>query len=322
MTTVRVRVPASSANLGPGFDSLALAVGLYNTVELTTTRPSARGNGHGHDASVEVRGEGAGELPGDATNAVIRAAQAVFARAGLAPPGLHVALDNGIPLEGGLGSSAAAYAAGVAAANALLGGSLSPQDMFRLTAELEGHPDNASAAVLGGLTAASHGPCGLVARRLEVASGLRVIVALPAVRAPTEQQRAVLPRQVDLADAASNIGRAVLVARALAAADYDLLAEVMCDRLHEPYRLAAIPGCEAAIRAARQAGAAAVALSGSGPSLIAFAPGNHAAISLALWETFRAAGVTARLWILPVDQEGVTMLPAREEGKPTPEGNA
>ncbi|HQA67694.1 MAG TPA: homoserine kinase [Aggregatilineales bacterium] len=307
MTTVRVRVPASSANLGPGFDSLALALALYNTVEVT-----ALPGGGEPVVRVEVSGEGAEELPTDSTNAVVRAMEAVYARAGQSVPRLHVRLENAIPLQSGLGSSASACAAGVAAANALLGEAMDRHALFRLTADLEGHPDNASGAVFGGLTASSRGASGFVARRLPLAPDLRVAVALPAVRLSTPQQRAALPSQVPFADAAANIGRALLVAQALADADYALLAEVMCDRLHEPYRTPHIPGVEAAIAAAREAGAAAVALSGSGPALITFAPANHSAIAEAMREAFRRAGVEARVWTLPVDQEGVVVT-ARQE---------
>lgn len=307
MTTVRVRVPASSANLGPGFDALGLALGLYNTVELTT-RPLEWQGRPVADFQVEVQGEGVGELPADGSNAVILAAQAVFEQADATLPGLRVVMHNDIPPESGLGSSSAAYAAGVAAANALLGGPLDIQSMFRLTAELEGHPDNAAAAVLGGLTAASRGACGLAARRLHIAMGVQVVVALPDMRMSTEQQREVLPHQVTLVDAASSIGRAVLVAEALATADYELLGAMMLDVLHEPYRRVGIPGYDAVGEAAREAGAAAVALSGSGPSLIAFAQENHAAIGAAMRAAFRGAGIESRVWTLPVDREGVTVL--------------
>lgn len=302
MTTIRVRVPASSANLGPGFDSLALALALYNTVEVTALP------GAGEPAvRVEVTGEGADELPTGETNVVVQALRAAFAHAGQDAPRMHVRLANNIPLQSGLGSSASACVAGVAAARALLGAELDRNDVFRLAAELEGHPDNASGAVFGGLVASSRGVSGFVARRLPVAPGLHVAVALPAVRVSTPQQRAALPRQVPLADAAENIGRALLVAEALARADYDLLAEVMCDRLHEPYRTPHIAGAEAAIAAGREAGAAAVALSGSGPALIAFAPSGHAAIADAMRRAFEREGIEARVWTLPVDQEGVTI---------------
>lgn len=304
MPTVEVRVPASSANLGPGFDSLGLALGLYNTVEVTTLPLEWEGRPVG-EVQMEISGEGADELPTDASNAVIRAMQAVYRDAGAVLPGLRVRMHNGIPPESGLGSSSAAYAAGVAAASVLHGGPLDRQAIFRLTAQLEGHPDNAAAAVLGGLTAASTGTCGLVARQLRVASDLQVVVALPAIHLSTKQQRAALPQQVSLAEAAAHIGRAVLVAEALAAADYDLLAGMMTDQLHEPYRRGFIPGFDAVCAAAKEAGAAAVALSGSGPSTIAFAPAGHEAIGEAMLQAFQQTGVGARVWTLPVDREGV-----------------
>ena len=296
---VRVSVPATSANLGPGFDCLGLALGLLNTVELAAT-----GNG----VTIEIQGEGADSLPRDESNAVVRAALAVFERAGERPPGLRFSMENRIPPGSGLGSSAAALVGGVVAANALLGGPLSTEEMLRLAIRLEGHPDNVTAALLGGLTVSSQGPCGLITRRVEVAD-MQVVIALPAIRLSTGEQRAALPRQVPLKEAAANIGRAALVIEALRTGDFDLLGEAMCDHLHEPTRRKAITGYDEAVRAARNAGAAAVAISGAGPSLIAFAAGGHEAIGEAMAEAFReATGKPARVRVLPVEQHGAQVV--------------
>ncbi len=299
MDGLRIRVPASTANLGPGFDSLALALGLYNSVELT--------RGPQGYIRVEVHGEGQDVLPADHTNAVVRAMKHVCDREEAPFPSFELRCQNGIPPEGGLGSSAAAYAVGAAAARALLGIAHDADALFEIVAELEGHPDNASATVYGGLVAAGHGEHGLIARKLRLAGEMKVVVALPEIRLATHQQRALLPDCVPLPDAARNIGRALLVVEAFATADYNLLAQAMRDQLHEPHRLVRIPGYAEVMQAARQAGAAAVALSGSGPSLVAFAPSCHDAIAQAMRGAFQRAGVAAQAWVLPVDNDGVAL---------------
>lgn len=295
--TVHVTVPASTANLGPGFDSLALALGLYNDVEVMAVGGSA--------VTVTTSGEGAGELPADGSNALAQAVHAVYQAVGAERPGLRITCRNSIPVASGLGSSAAAIVAGLAAGNALLGDVLSTDDLLRMAAEAEGHADNASACLLGGLTIASAGECGLLVRRVPFAP-LQVVVVLPEVRTSTHEQRAALPPAVPLADAATNIGRAALVVEALRAGDLDLLAEALCDRLHVPHRQHTIPGFEAVVAAGRAAGAAAITISGAGPSLVAFAIANHDAIAAAMVDAFRqAGGVAARRWVLPAVSEGV-----------------
>lgn len=295
MTSVTVSVPASTANLGPGFDCLGLALGLRNTVVFS----EAAGG-----LEVEVTGEGQGRIAADAGNLIVRAAEAAFQAAGRRPAGLRVRAVNAIPVGSGLGSSSAAIVGGLAAANALVGGPLSRADLLRLAAGLEGHPDNVAAAVYGGLTLASASGDELLVRSL-AAPPLTVAVALPDVRLSTAEARAALPAQVPLRDAVFNIGRALFTVQALLQPDYDLLRSAMADRLHQPYRQALIPGFEAVGAAARQAGAAAVALSGAGPSIIAFAPDRHAEIGAAMQAAFRAAGLASRIFILPVDGQGV-----------------
>jgi len=295
--SVHVTVPATTANLGPGFDSLALALGLYNDIEVMAVG--------GSDVTVRVSGEGEDRLPTDASNDLAAAANSVYKAVGADRPGLHITCRNSIPVGSGLGSSAAAIVAGLAAGNALLGNVLSHDDLLRMAVEAEGHGDNASACLLGGLTIASAGECGLLVRQVSF-TPLRVVVVLPEIRVSTHEQRAALPTSVPLADAASNIGRAALVVQALSTGDLDLLGEAFCDRLHVPHRQQAIPGYEAVVEAAMQAGAAAVTISGAGPALVAFAATDHDAIAAAMVEAFRVAGgVAARRWVLPSVTEGV-----------------
>jgi homoserine kinase len=295
INTVTVSIPATSANLGPGFDALGLALSLHNTVRLSRAAGGI---------NVEIQGEGIGVLPADQTNVVVQAAQRIFDHVGERPDGLHFVLTNGVPPGSGLGSSAAALVGGVVAANALLDDPLSRDEVLQIAVEMEGHPDNACAAMLGGLVISSFGDSELIYRRVGVA-GIKVAIALPDVHTLTEEMRALLPKTVSLKDAASNIGRAALVVQALAEADYDLLGQAMRDRLHEPYRKTAIPGYDAAVKAAYESGAAAVAISGAGPSLIAFGPENHERIGAAMARALEAAtGKPARTWALAVDTRG------------------
>ena len=303
---VIVTVPASTANLGPGFDCLGLALGLHNTVEMWAVDPPQPRLGAQPSMQIEVVGEGARQLPQGEGNLILRAAARLFEKAGAPSPPVRVKATNRVPLGSGMGSSAAAVVGGLVAANALLGGPLTRQDLLRLAVEIEGHPDNAAAAIFGGLVIVSASGHELVSQALPTPP-LHVAVALPAVRLSTAEARAALPQTVPLADAVFNVGRAALVVKALERCDYDLLRWAMADRLHQPYRKRLIPGCDEVMAAARLAGAAAVALSGAGPGLIAFAPDGHQKIAQAMAAAFDKAGVTARTFVLPVDRQGVTV---------------
>ena len=299
MNYIRVKVPATTANLGPGFDALGLALDLWNEAEFT---PGEK------DWTVEVTGEGAGILPTDSTNLIARAARLLFERAGKpAPAGLRIRCTNRIPLGSGLGSSAAAAVAGLVGANALLDEPLDVIEILRLAAELEGHPDNAAPAILGGLVVAATQGKDVIARKIEIPV-LSVIVVVPEFNLPTHAAREALPRQVALADAVFNLGRTALVVEALRSGDLALLGQAMQDRLHQPYRLKLIPGAEAALAAARQAGAAAAALSGAGPGVVAFGRGALEPISQAMRAAFGAAGLSARAWSLSVSSQGAQVI--------------
>ena len=253
---------------------------------------------------MEVSGEGLGALPSGPTNLVARAALRLFERVGRAKPaGLQIRCTNRIPLGSGLGSSAAAVVAGLVGANALLGEPLDKLQLLRLAAEIEGHPDNAAAALLGGLVVVADGGENLMARKIEIPA-LALAVVVPEFTLPTRAARAALPQQVALPDAVFNLGRTALVVEALRTGDLELLGQAMQDRLHQPYRLKLIPGAEAALAAARQAGAAAAALSGAGPGVVAFGRGSLEPVSQAMLGAFAAAGLPARAWILTVTPQG------------------
>jgi homoserine kinase len=295
---VSVTVPASTANLGAGFDCLALALALRNRVEVTDT-------GEGSGLALTVEGEGAATLPRDGRSLLVRAMEQVFRQVGRRPAGrLSIHTVNGIPLGSGMGSSAATIVGGLAAANALVQGGLDRLALLKLAYALEGHPDNVAAAVYGGLVLVSAEGETLQVQALPLAP-LRVVIVLPEMRLPTAQARAALPAQVPLKDAVFNLGHALFTVQALAHGDEALLRWAIADRLHQPYRAKLIPGFAAVESAAREAGAIAVALSGAGPSLVAFASSQHEAIAAAMQAAFLAHGLKSRAFVLPVAAEGI-----------------
>jgi homoserine kinase len=219
-------------------------------------------------------------------------------------PGLQVCCQNHIPLGSGLGSSAAAVLLGLLGANALLGSPLAAPELLELAVKLEGHPDNAAAALYGGLVTVFRAPAGgWMVRRFDLPVWQAAYV-LPEIDFPTHTARAALPKQVALADAVFNIGRAGLVLEALRTGDALLLGAVMEDRLHQPYRLPIIPGAAEALAGACRAGAAAAALSGAGPSVIAFLQADPAQVCSAMAAAFAQAGVKARAYALQTTNRG------------------
>lgn len=255
---LRARAPATSANLGPGFDCFGLALDLVNEVILDPDAPPG----------VSWEGEGAGELPTDGSDALSAALRRTAETAGRRLPPLRLRGRNRIPVERGLGSSAAAVVAGVGLADRLLGLGLSPDERLALAVELEGHPDNVAAALRGGLVLAYRAAGGWRAEALAPAAELRPAVLVPEARLSTVAARAALPREVPLADAAFNAGRAALAVVALTARP-ELLDEALEDRLHQGVRLRLVPEVAEAFARVRAAGVP-VCVSGAGPSLLAF----------------------------------------------------
>ena len=252
---VLARVPATSANLGAGFDCFGLALDLCNDATVDTDATPG----------VSWQGEGANELPTDGSDAISRAIRFLADEAGVPLPAFALAGENRIPLARGLGSSAAATVAGLALADALLGLSSSTTDLVGLAARLESHPDNVAAAVLGGFTIA-YGE-GVV--RLEPADTLAPVVLVPReARLATSEARAILPETVTRADAVFNVARAAVAVVAFTA-DPSLLPEALKDVLHQPYRLPLVPESQELFSRLRSAGVP-VCVSGAGPTLLAF----------------------------------------------------
>ena len=287
---VVVEVPATTANLGAGYDCLAMALELVNRVALEV-RGWSRGG-----VELDVEGEGAGELPADSGNRFVAGVEAAIRDArGELPDGVgwRVEMQNRIPLARGLGSSAAATIGGLLAANVLLDGALSTADLLRLATAIEGHPDNAAAALLGGVVAAAALDDRVEAIRFDVPRGIRAVLFIPDLRLATDEMRRVLPDSVPRLDAVANLARVALGVAGLASGRRDVLRWLTEDRLHEPYRAAIYPQLPRLIADARRAGAIGASLSGAGSTVIAFA--DTVATVARVEAAFRAAAADTDL---------------------------
>ncbi|WP_188700798.1 homoserine kinase [Microbacterium nanhaiense] len=265
MRTVEVRVPATSANLGPGFDTLGLALSIYD--ELTVSALD------GHEIDIAVEGTGAAEIPTDASNLILRTIRYAYEAVGRQAPGIRIRARNGIPHGRGLGSSGSAVVAGLLAAKGLLDGvaTFSDADLLRLATEIEGHPDNVAPALFGGLTIAWTDDEMPRHKKLLVHRGVSPLVFVPDRTMSTSTARSVLDPAVSREDAVFNVSRSALLIAALTQSP-DLLMAATEDRLHQNSRAAAMPETDSLVRALRAAGFAAV-VSGAGPSVLVLADG-------------------------------------------------
>lgn len=296
---IKVKVPATTANLGAGFNCLGLALELYNNLELEETEGESK---------VEIYGEGEDSLPRNEDNLCFQAAKAVLDRCGYRPKGLKFRLTNQIPIARGLGSSAAAIVASAVAANQVCGNRLSTDELIRLCSKLEGHPDNIVAAFLGGLTVCGERDGRVVYKNFFVRRGIRAIVVVPGIELKTRDAVSVLPYRVPFEDAVFNISRCALFLSGIMSDDLDLMGHGMEDRLHQPYRMPLIPGVEEVFKEAKRAGAHGVALSGSGPSVAAITNRPPGPIGQAMKKAFKESGIEAKVMTLDVANEGVRIL--------------
>lgn len=295
---VRIRVPASTANLGPGFDALGMALGLYNEIELESG---------GAGLTLEIEGEGAEKLQvlGE-RNLVARAVRGTLEKLGAGGAGIRLRMVNRIPLSRGLGSSSAAVLGGVAAAAALAGRCLAPEALLDLALLYEGHPDNITPALLGGLTVATLVEGGIRCVKLPVPPTLRAVAVIPEFHLATAKARQALPAIVPRADAVFNVGRVALFLAALQTGRLDLLREATQDRLHQPYRAPLVPGMAAVLAEGEAAGALACFLSGAGPTLLALVEGDGGEVGARMAARWKErADVRARAILLPIDHDGM-----------------
>lgn len=296
---VRVQVPATTANLGPGFDCLGMALQLYNSVEISEAASGLH---------IEVQGEGNADIPRNEDNMVYQAARIVFKQVGYRPSGLKIKLVNNIPVARGLGSSTAATVGGIIAANIISGGKLDQRDIINLACSIEGHPDNVAASVLGGIVVAV--PCEGEVRCVKIPppKALRAAISVPDFTLPTRTSREVLPQQVSTNDAVFNLSRVALLVSALYTGDINQFGVAMEDRIHQPYRTSLIPGMKKVFAAAKLAGAKGITLSGSGPTIIAYSDSNMDLIARVMRDTFRQNGVSARSMVLGISPVGARAL--------------
>ncbi|MCE2469567.1 MAG: homoserine kinase [Dehalococcoidia bacterium] len=305
--TATVRVPATSANMGPGFDALGMALSMWNRLRVRWGGP----------ARVVVHGRGEGELPADATNLTYRAAQRVLDEYGAGDAGLTIESWQEIPLSSGLGSSSSAIVGGMFAANALLGFPADLPRLLELAMEMEGHPDNVAPALVGGVTVAVRDGERVYAAPLPAPDDLQCVALVPDVRVLTAEARAVLAPTVSRADAVYNIGRAALLAAALTTNHPEYLRVATQDRLHQQARERVFPAMKHVFRNAMSAGARGVYLSGAGPSVVALTTREERRAQTIGYEMADAAdkaGVGGTFYVLEPANTGAQVLALGVEG--------
>lgn len=302
---VCVKVPASTANLGPGFDTLGMALNLYAWLEL---KPAA-------ETVFHLYGDHLEGLPLDKSNLIYKVAQSVFERAGVKVPELEISMYSEIPLTRGLGSSASAIVGALYGANLLIGEPLTQAELFDMATALEKHPDNVGASLYGGIIAAVWDGTHAAAMEIEPPAGLATLVAIPDFQLSTSLARKALPDMFSKQDVVFNISHASLLTAALALGRLDLISVAMKDRIHQPYRAQLVPGMARILDEAPSHGALGVALSGAGPTLLALVDegsSRQAELEGFLLQVLAEEGISAKtLWLRPCT-EGVTELPLLE----------
>jgi len=295
-----VRVPASTSNLGPGFDCFGLALQLYLTVRGTAMPGAAE------QCTVITTGAKENEtLPRNAVNLIYRAMSFAARHEGATLPPVELLAHNEIPLASGLGSSAAAIVAGIKLAGLFSNTQISDQTIQDYATEFEGHPDNVAASLYGGFLASTVCSDGsVVSAKLLWPAHIRVVVVSPNSQLPTHVARAALPRTVSRQDAVHNLQRTALFTAAIAQQRYELLWEAMHDRLHQPQRESLVPGLAEALAIPRMKGLLGIALSGAGPSIVALVDENDEAIGERVASCFQACGIESTVRMLDVDNDG------------------
>lgn len=293
-----IKVPASSANLGPGFDCLALALKIYCRFEVQ--RKDKPGG------TIGLSGEGSQDLPSGEENLFFQVFQRVLSLRGLEPPGLRVRIDNSIPLGRGLGSSSTAVVAGIVAADRIGNLNLSKEEMFNLAVEIEGHPDNVAAALFGGLTISYREEGGgFRTLAFPVDSGLQIILLVPPVSLSTQKAREVLPQKVDFSDAVYNLSRTAALVSRLLTGPIEELKEVTGDRLHQRYRTPLYPQSMRLLERVRQEVDCGIAISGAGPSVVCLLGSSEVGLERRLKDLVREEFAEFEVISTGVDNHGV-----------------
>ncbi len=301
MGKVAVKIPASTTNLGPGFDVLGMALNLYNIVEMEVSDSGL---------NIEINGEGADIISRDKTNMVYMSAKKVFDRIGEKVPPLNIKLNNNIPLARGLGSSGTAIIGGLIAGNIISSAGLTEQDILNMAAEIDGHPDNVAASIFGGIVIASMNNGSVAYMKIMPPKPIKVVAVVPDFHLLTTDARAVLPEKVDIQTAVFNIGRASLLVASLATGDFKHLGISTEDKLHQPYRAKLIPGIDDVFDAAKSADSeSAVAISGAGSSVVAFCCNDKSEqIGENMRKAFLKHNIKSHVMIMDIDYKGTEIL--------------
>ena len=301
---IGVRLPASTSNLGAGFDCFGLALKLYLTVH-ATSMPAAS-----EECRVTTTGAKENEaLPRNAINLIYRAMAFAARREGTVLPPIELVVHNEIPLAGGLGSSAAAIVAGIKLAGLVTERELSNEVIQNYATEFEGHPDNVAAALYGGFSSSCTCNDGtVVSTRFDWPSQIRIVVVSPHAQLATHVARAALPGTISRVDAVHNLQRTALFTSALAQQRYDLLWEAMRDRLHQPQRESLVPGLAEALALPRMPGLLGIALSGAGPGIVALVDDNEKEIGARIASCFSKHRIESTLRTLEADNDGCRVI--------------
>ncbi len=297
---LKIKVPATLANLGPGFDTLGIALQEYNYFYFNMSDS-------GFKIEIKDRDTGAPlQLP-LVKNLVYQGMKRVFSICDQQIKGIELIEEVGIPFARGMGSSASAILAGLTGANSLLGNPLTEDALLKLAVEIEGHPDNIVPAFKGGFVINVMAGDELIYKRREVSQGIKIVLVIPEFQLETGELRKVLPEKVDHKDAVFNHSRTALLTAILYDNDWDKLSIAMEDRLHQDYRAELIPGFKKVVMRAYNMGALGVALSGAGPTVLAFARNNERKIGRKMVDTFAEEGINSRYLVTGVDNKGICM---------------
>ena len=292
---VEIRVPATTANLGPGFDCLGMALDLWNTIELELDSDG-----------VQISGEGADTLSRNENNLIYESAITLFETALIPIPRFSLTCHNRIPLGRGLGSSAAAVVGGLSAANEICGNPLNNQQLARLACDIEGHPDNVIPALEGGLRIVIDQGENILSSPVTIPANLKAVALIPHQTISTKQARSILPSNISRDDAIFNLGRVALLVNSLSSGNTDHLQIATQDRLHQPQREILFPSMRLIFQAAYKAGALGVFLSGSGPTIVALTEQRGMTIAYEMADIAEKSGVYSDLRIMEISKTGVT----------------
>lgn len=299
---IEVKVPATTANLGPGFDTLGMGLDFYNELEIEEIESGLE---------IEIVGAGKEKLPNDEENLIYQAMHKLFTEVGYEPSGLYIKAINNIPLARGLGSSAAAIVGGLLAANELVGRQLSIPELVDLATEIEGHPDNVSPALLGGVVVSNHKSKQVIYEKI-TAPELKVVVCIPDYELSTSKSREVLPKQVEFSDAVFNVSHMGMLLTGLLKQDYEIIKEGLKDRLHQPYREVLLPGFKK-IKNNLESKALGIVLSGSGPTIIALTLEQEEEIGEQMVALLAEEEIDANYIVTTPTNQGATVIMNKEQ---------